>query len=777
MSKTRKERRLAAIMFTDIVGYTALMQRDERQAAAQRAKHRQVFTETHQRHGGTILQYFGDGTLSTFPSGVEAVACAVAIQQVLNAPDGIPLRIGIHIGDIVFDGTEVYGDGVNVAARIESMGVPGGVLISGKLNDELTNQQHLTTTSLGHFQLKNITQPLSVFAVVSSGLVVPQRNDLKGKRSVARQTVAVLPFSNRSRQEEDEYLSDGMTEEIINALSKIKPLKVTSRTSSFYYKNKQVTLPEIGRQLEVAYILEGSVQVAGNKMRIAVTLVDAQEDVPLWSHSLDRSLDDIFAVQDEVSLLVADRLREHIGHFDIDEQLVPQLPVTVDNYKRYLRARYHLLKMSAPEIERGMEMLREIVADQPDFPLAHLGLHLGYTLMGTLGIMPAPAAFAAGGPFLERAMTLDDSLPEIQLHRSYQSFLQDWDLPQAYEHLQRSFERRPTVEYYQSMTSYLVAEGKLRAAHHYIDTALQIDPFSDINHHLKGFLFYVQEQYPAAIQYFEKSLALKPDAHVSLPELGRSLLLAGHTQRAREFFRELPLPDDDLLKVSGETMFYALTAPEQALEGLEKLTAALDGALIDQALNYLTLCHALLGNTEKTLQLLEQGINARLPMVVYTQIDPILKPIRALPEFQGLSARIFGSDPVLDTPQNKYKKNLLSSEEIDRYKQQLTKLMERDAPYLDAELSLRNLADRMELPPNYLSQLLNAGFGQNFAEYVNTYRLEYFKSRLGDPAFQHLTLLGLAYESGFNSKTSFNTFFKKATGTTPAAYRKQQLNE
>ncbi|MFK8165382.1 MAG: adenylate/guanylate cyclase domain-containing protein, partial [Lewinella sp.] len=151
MSVKKAERRLAAVMFTDIVGYTALMQTDEKKAVAQRAKHRQVFEETHQRHQGNILQYFGDGTLSTFKSGVEAVACAIAIQQVLNVADGIPLRIGLHTGDIVFDGTEIYGDGVNVAARIESMGVPGGVLISGKLNEELLNQQHLTTTALGFF--------------------------------------------------------------------------------------------------------------------------------------------------------------------------------------------------------------------------------------------------------------------------------------------------------------------------------------------------------------------------------------------------------------------------------------------------------------------------------------------------------------------------------------------------------------------------------------------------------------------------------------------------
>lgn len=777
MSAKKAERRLAAVMFTDIVGYTALMQTDEKKAVAQRAKHRQVFEETHQQYQGDILQYFGDGTLSIFKSGVEAVACAIAIQQALNVADGIPLRIGLHTGDIVFDGTEIYGDGVNVAARIESMGVAGGVLISGKLNEELLNQQHLTTTSLGYFNLKNIEQPLAVFAVTNAGLVVPQRHELRGKQTVAKHAVAVLPFINRSANQEAEYLSDGMTEEVINALSKIKPLKVTSRTSSFFYKNKQVPLPQIGQELKVAYILEGSIQLAASTMRISATLVDVREDIPLWSQTLDRSIDDIFAVQDEMSLLVADRLREHIGHFDIDDQLVPQLPVSVDNYKLYLKARFHLLKMSEPEIEKGMSILQEIVSDQPDFPLAYLGLHLGYTLLATLGMMPAPEAFAQGQPHLDKAIELDDSLAEVQLHLSYHSFLQAWDFPGTYRHLNKSFEQRPLVEYYQMMTSVLSAEGKLRAAHNYIDTALQIDPFSAINFHLKGFLFYLQEQYTPALQYFEKSLELKPDSHVSFAEMGLSYLLSGEYERALAFYQQLPLPEDDLLVVGGKTMVYALTAPEKTPEGMRLLEEAMDGPQMDRAMNLLTLCHALLGNTEEALNLLERGIEMKQLLIVYTQIGPVLKPLRSAPRFQELRQRVLGETLPTETTQRKYKKALLSAEEIDRYKHKLTQLMEEEEPFLNPDLSLRELAGRMDLPPNYLSQLLNEGFGQNFSEYINTYRVKAFETKVVDPDLQHLTLLGLAYDCGFNSKTSFNTFFKKAMGITPAAYRKKMLKQ
>ena len=161
--KNKKTRRLAVIMFTDIVGYTALMQKDEDAAAQARAQHREVFDHQHELHKGEILQYFGDGTLSVFESGVEAVECAIAIQKALNKGESVPLRIGLHMGDIVFDGTDIYGDGVNLASRIESMGVAGGVLLSEKLNDELKNQQQISTVSLGHFELKNIKNPVEVF--------------------------------------------------------------------------------------------------------------------------------------------------------------------------------------------------------------------------------------------------------------------------------------------------------------------------------------------------------------------------------------------------------------------------------------------------------------------------------------------------------------------------------------------------------------------------------------------------------------------------------------
>jgi len=776
--KNQKPRRLAAIMFTDIVGYTALMQQDEHAAANLRAHHRQQFQRYHAVYHGEILQYFGDGTLSVFQSGVEAVECAIAIQRALDKAASVPLRIGLHMGDIVFDGTEIYGDGVNLASRIESMGVAGAILLSGKLNDELKNQHQISTLSLGYFEFKNVSHPVEIFSVTNEGIKVPARAELKGKQKKQTKSIAVLPFVNMSANQDNEYFSDGMTEEIINALSKINNLKVTSRSSSFFFKNKNIPIPKIGQELNVSTILEGSIRLAGNKMRITAQLIDVMDDFHFWSETFDRSVDDIFAVQDEISLLIADKLREHIGHIEIDDHLVDAPEVPVETYKSYLKSRYHLLKMTKPDIEKGLSILQEVIKVQPDFPLAHLGIHLGYTLLGTIGLIPAGEAFAKGKPFLDKAIELNEELPECQLHLAWICFLQKWDLAGAYRHLNKALEARPVVDFYQTMACTLVAEGKFEASINYIETALQIDPFSDINYHLKGFIFYAEEKYEKAIACFEKSIALKANFSISSLYLGQALLLSGRTDEGMAFFQKLP-PDEpgDLLKLGGTTLAYAaLGDTVRAEAGISKLEAFLHTDLMERAMNLLISCHTMLGKQEAVFKLIEQGIAYRLPMMVYLNIEPILKPLRPSHRFQDLMLQILGKKTTFEASKRKYKKSLLSKELLAKYRQQLEQLMQEEKPYLDANLTLRSLAQLMHIPPNHLSQLLNEGFNKNFAEYVNAYRLEAFKLKAADPAQQHLTILALAYESGFNSKTVFNTFFKKITGKTPRAYWKEVVN-
>src|SRR5690349_8089608 len=242
-------RQLAAIMFTDMEGYTALMQKNEQAAIERRNRHREVFEKSMADYDGKIIQYYGDGTLSIFSSAIHAVNAAVAMQSLFRQTPQVPLRIGIHIGDISLDGNDVYGDGVNIASRIESLAVAGSVFISDKVFDEIKNQSSVNSISMGFFDLKNVSRAVEIFAIANEGLAVPKPAELKGKTTEPKNKLAVLPFANVSNDAGNEYFSDGITEELINTLSKIEGLQLTCRTSCFSFKGKNQDIREIGRIL------------------------------------------------------------------------------------------------------------------------------------------------------------------------------------------------------------------------------------------------------------------------------------------------------------------------------------------------------------------------------------------------------------------------------------------------------------------------------------------------------------------------------------------------
>ncbi|MEM9326598.1 MAG: helix-turn-helix domain-containing protein [Bacteroidota bacterium] len=761
-------RQLAAILFTDIAGYTALMQNDEQLALSTRAMHRKIFEHSHGAYNGKIIQYYGDGTLSIFHSAVQAAACCMDMQKQLRSAD-IPVRMGLHVGDIHHTDTEVYGDGVNVASRIESISVPGAVLLSGRVEEELRNQKQFSTQSLGRFEFKNVADPIEVFALANKGFLVPKTDELKGKGRPAR-SIAVLPFVNMSANEENEYFSDGITEEIINALTKIKELKVTSRTSSFYFKKSELRLQEIAHQLNVALILEGSIRLAGNQVRITSQLIDVTEDSHFWSETFDRQLDNIFAVQDEVSLQIADKIREHVGHLTIEQHLVKDAEVPADAYSDYLRSKHLILQMHREGIDSAIDILQRVVMRQPNYAYAHLGLHQAYTIKAVVGFMPSAEGFALGHQHLQQAIEVDESLPEIQIQLAWVSFLQEWDLPKAYRHLQRVGEELPLVDYYQTMASVLAAEKKIQTARRYLAIAEQLDPFSHINPHLKGFLFYIESNYEQAISCYHKSIELKPEGAVSILELGQAHILLGHHEKALQHFRELPDGSDDILRDGGQAMAHIAMGNVDLAEPLiSRLNRALQTDSLEHALHLLILCETLRGNHESALSYLAQAVKHRLPLLVYIWEDPMLKPLHGDDRFHELVSHVTRTGKVLKE-ESRYKKSLLGDGLLAQSREAVLSLMETERPFLDPYLSLRNLAGKVNLSPNQLSQLLNEGFDKNFSEFVNAYRLETFKQKVSEPKNKQFTLLALAYESGFNSKTVFNTYFKKATGMTPKAY-------
>jgi adenylate cyclase len=592
-------------------------------------------------------------------------------------------------------------------------------------------------------------------------------------------SIAILPFVNMSADSENEYFSDGITEEIINAMTKVEGLKVTARTSSFVFKNVKLDVQEIGRQLNVATLLEGSVRVAGNKVRITAQLINVEDGFHFWSETFDRELEDIFGVQEEVSLLIAEKLREHTGHFEIADHLVDTPVIPVETYKLYLKGRHLIRKMNQLAIKEGIATLQKVIERQADYTLAYLDIHYAYTYLIAIGALPAQAASASARPYLEMAIKMDPDLPECHLHLASIRFWEHWDYENAYQHLIKALALRPSyMDAHQLLAFMLSSLGKFDAAEQYIETALQLDPFSPINQYYKGAIYYQQEQYPEAVHHFKKTLSLEPHFTFAYLLMGGSLILMGRAEEALALFKNMPPAGEaDLSSLGGQTLAHAVLKNEQQTEyGIVQLRQKLQSDLMGRALFFLILIYTASGKYEEALNLLEEGVKHRVPTLILIEYEPLLKPLRPLKRFQKALKVILGEPADFALPSKKYQTSTLKEEDMKVYSQRLERCMSEEKPYLDPQLSLKDLAEKMELSPNHLSQLLNEKMGQNFAEFVNSYRLEEFKARVVAPAHQHLTILALAMDSGFSSKTVFNTFFKKKMGITPRKYWKEQMD-
>jgi TolB-like protein len=378
-------RQLAAIMFTDMVGYTALMQTNEELATKKRERHKLVLDDTINKFRGKILQYYGDGTLSIFNSAADGVNCAIEIQMKLSEEPKVDLRIGIHTGDIILDDEGIYGDGVNIASRIESLSVSGGVFISEKVYDDIKNQEDISTREIGSFELKNVKQPVRVFAIANPGFPVPSRNEVRGKLNQPTNRLAVLPFENFSADPENEYFSDGITEELINAFTKVEGLLVTSRTSSFAFKKKHEDAREIGSKLNVDKILEGSVRKAGSRVRITAQLINSADGYHLWSETFDRDLTDIFEVQDEIARIIVNKLRESIAEKPKDESFVKQATENIDAYSLYLKGVYFRNKLTPPDVRKAIEYFEEAMNGTRSLQWLRRILPVAYIQLGATG--------------------------------------------------------------------------------------------------------------------------------------------------------------------------------------------------------------------------------------------------------------------------------------------------------------------------------------------------------------------------------------------------------
>src|SRR6187455_148731 len=533
-------RQLAAILFADMTGYTALMQENEQLGRIKRRRLKEVLQLSVAEYNGKILQYYGDGSLSIFNSAIDAVNCAINIQHDLSKDPKVELRMGVHMGDVVVEDEAVYGDGVNLASRIESLAVPGGIFISEKIFDEIRNQENISTREMGYFELKNVKQPVRIFAIANNGIVVPNRDEVRGKTKQPGNRLAVLPFVNMSADPENEYFSDGITEELLNALTKVDGLQVTSRTSAFAFKGKHDDVREIAIKLNVDKILEGSVRKAGNRVRITTQLINAADGYHIWSENYDRDLTDIFVVQDEISSIIANRLRENLSLSGQTEQLVKAPTKNIEAYTLFLKGLYFRSKITPADMLKAIDLFEQAIQLEPNYAEAYAYIAGTYSYLGATGQVKPDKAFKIVNEYSEKALELDDTIAESHLAKANAHMFYKWDPKAAYESLQKAIQLAPAhSEAYDVFGLFHILIGKKHKAIKVLEKASEADPLSPHLNHLLAEAYIMNLQYDDALRISDRLLEMNPQMRIALETKGWCYGLKGDWEKALEYFKEI----------------------------------------------------------------------------------------------------------------------------------------------------------------------------------------------------------------------------------------------
>ena len=412
------ERRLAAIFAADVAGYSRLIGADEEGTLARLQAHwRELIEPKIAEHQGRIVKTTGDGVLAEFASPVKAVRCAIDVQHGMSdrnasVPHGqrIEFRIGINLGDVIVEDGDIFGDGVNVAARLEGIAEPGAVYISRTVRDFVGSTPEIVLEDLGERELKNIARPVQVFRIAASTQVAGAPPSA-APAVPHRPSVAVLPFTNMSGDPEQEYFSDGITEDLITDLSKISALFVIARNSSFAYKGRSVKVQEIGRDLGVRFVLEGSIRKAGNRVRITAQLINADSGGHVWAERFDRDLTDIFATQDEVVEKIVGALAVELTQNEA-QRLRRHATANVEAYETWLRGRELLGGSTRDSVLQAKAMYRRAIEIDPNFAAPHAGLALAALAEYVSDWAPDPAqALDETERWARRAVELNDQEP------------------------------------------------------------------------------------------------------------------------------------------------------------------------------------------------------------------------------------------------------------------------------------------------------------------------------------------------------------------------------
>jgi TolB-like protein/class 3 adenylate cyclase len=664
------ERRLAAIMFTDIVGYTALMARDEEAGRRARDRHEAVVRPLVERHSGKLIEAAGDESLSRFPSALDAVTCALAVQDALREDDELRVRIGIHLGDVTFEGERVSGDGVNVAARVRPLAEPGGICVSDQVQQSLRGRTDLEFASLGEQELKNVGRPVGVYAVGRPGTVTVSRASkaraLSWKRARSAiavlavavaaliawriwdrvgettrapiRSIAVLPLENLGDPDQ-ERVADGVTDALIESLARVGPeLRVISRTSVMQYKGATKPARQIADELGVEFLIEGTAQRQDDRVLIRVQLIEALNDAHLWAESYERDLRDFFRVQREIARAVAGEI--HVTLSPERERLGDTRPVdpqALDAYLRglQLRGQMALVVSWGPAAIKQFERAVEL---DPAFTDAWVKLARARVSLGAFGVnLRYRSEFPAAREAAQRAVELDESQGSAHAVLGLVLLRYDWDFPDARRAFEQAVQLSPSSPIVlDGYRTYLAYVGRIEEARDFSERLVRVAPLDPyyLGHRFSE-LFYAR-QYESALEEANRVRTRHPDfVHFDIPWIYVGLGRFEEAHRALIALEEQCGALCDAVREARERG-WVQDGWEGSLRAVLEVVIEIDGfPPFAIALNF-----AAIGELDEAIDWLERGYRERDPLMTVVKAWPTFDPLRSDPRFDDLLRRI-----------------------------------------------------------------------------------------------------------------------------------------
>jgi TolB-like protein/class 3 adenylate cyclase/Tfp pilus assembly protein PilF len=677
-------RRLAAVWFADIVGFTGLSSRDEDAALRMVDTFQAITRRVVGQMGGTVVKFLGDGGLAVFPSADGAVRAGLAVQREFQARsaaagNAASLRVGVHLGEVVSapDG-DVYGDGVNTAARIQHEAEPGQVVVSEDIWRQIRQRSGYQFDALGERALKGLDERVRLYAVGGTpGEIDPARPvspRFPGKVVRARAiaiagagvltlgvagwwlsthrggasptagpavaqaatSIAVLPFVDLSPNAAQEYFGDGMTEELINALTRVEGIEVVSRTSVFAYKGQSLDVREIGRRLGVGTVLEGSIRVAGDELRITAQLIDVDNGFHLWSESYDRDMRDVFAIQEEIARSIVAAIQPEL--VPIGGALVQQGTDDSEAYRLYLQGRYFWNKRTREGLTRSIELFEAALRADTTYALAYTGLADAYLQLNTRGFVSSAATIEQLRSAIRKALELDPGLSAAHASLARLLFENDWDWEAAGREYEQAVELDPrNFDARHSYSHYLTAVGRTQESLEQSQQAVEISPYDIIlNTHL-GWHYLFARDYDRAVEELARTEEMDPGDVNNHAILAAAYQLQGKRAEALvQCERAVAISRDDIFAMGYVGFAYAGSGREQ-----DALDIARDFERRGEHSYYgIGIIYAGLRDRDRAFAWLERAIAAQSPGVIYLNVDPRLDELRADPRLANLVTRV-----------------------------------------------------------------------------------------------------------------------------------------